>query len=138
MAGSLSDNAENKILSHSVGKSTWDPVGNVYIALYRVAPNEATDGTEVPTTENGIVTGYSRFPTSPSSWTDPAAGSIKNEVKFEFGPASVAWGEIQGVAVINASSGGTPIWYGTFSSPRTVVAGEKLTFEASAFVLSLN
>lgn len=138
MAGSLSDDTENKILAHSVGKETWSPVGNVYIALFIKAPNESYDGEEIPTSQGGIPTGYVRFPTDPAKWSDPSGGSIKNFVPFEFGPAAVEWGEVQGVAVMPSENGGTPIWYGTFSSPRVITAGEKLTFDKDAFVLSLN
>lgn len=137
MAGSLSDYAENKILAHSVGKAAWSAISSVYIALYTTAPNENTNGTEVPSTINGAVTSYSRYTTSAASWSDPSNGEIKNAQQFVFGPASVTWGDIEGIAVLDAASGGNIIWYGTFTSPRTVVAGEKLIFDPNAFVLSL-
>jgi hypothetical protein len=138
MAGSLSDDAENKILAHSVGKEIWEPVGTVYIALYTTAPNENTDGVEVESLQGSIPTGYERFPASADKWQEPSGGSIKNAVPFIFGPAGVEWGDIQGVAVLPAATGGSPIWYGTFSSPRMVTAGEKLVFDTTAFILSLN
>lgn len=145
MAGSLSNYAEKSVLAHSVGKTAWAFPTTVYIALYTVAPNENTDGAEVQTAIGSIVTGYERFKAhkslseNPEIWAEPTEdGTITNAVPFVFGPASTTWGDIEGVAVINAASGGTPIWYGTFTSPRTVVAGEKLIFDAGAFVLSLN
>jgi len=137
MAGSLSDYAENKILAHSVGKAAWSAISSVYVALYTNAPNENTNGTEVATTVGASATNYARFTTNAASWSDPSAGEIKNAVQFTFGPASVTWGDIQGVAVLDAASGGNIIWYGTFTSPRTIVAGEKLIFDPNAFVLSL-
>jgi len=137
MAGSLSDYAENKILSHSVGKATWAAISNVYIALYKVTPNENTNGEEIATLEGAVSTNYSRLQTTADSWADPTGGSITNSQTLSFGPASVPWGDVEGVAVLDASTGGNIIWYGTFTSPRAIAAGEKLIFDPGAFVLSL-
>lgn len=138
MAGSLSNYAENKILAHSVGKESWTMPSAVYIALYTTAPNENTNGTEVQETINGVSSNYARRSTSATSWTIPTNGNISNAVTFEFGPASIAWGNIDGVAVLDAQNGGNVIWYGTFSSPRTILAGEKLVFDIGSFLLTLN
>lgn len=145
MAGSLSDYAEKKILAHSIGKTSWAMPTTVHIALYTTPPNENTDGVEVPTNVNGSPTGYARCVAyklnaqSAEIWQDPTnEGTITNAVAFEFGPATSTWGNIEGVAVLDAESGGNKIWYGTFTSPRTVLAGEKLVFGAGSFVLALN
>lgn len=137
MAGSLSDYAENKVLAHSVGKTAWSMPSTVYVALYVQTPTENTNGTEVAALEGATNTGYARLLTNASSWSEPAGGELSNAQTFSFGPASATWGQIEGVALLDAQTSGNVIWYGTFSSPRTVVAGEKLIFDPGAFVLSL-
>lgn len=137
MAGSLSDYAENKVLAHSVGKTAWAMPSTVYVALYTQTPTENTNGVEVPTLQATMSTGYARLLTSPSSWSEPSGGELSNAQTFSFGAAATTWGQVEGVAILDAATSGNVIWYGAFSSPRTVVAGEKLIFDPGAFVLSL-
>lgn len=135
MAGSLSDYAEHKILAHSLAKTTWTVPSTLYIALYSVAPNENTKGTELTT---GQTTNYQRLAVTGASWSEPTSGSISNAVRFEFGPAGTSWGTIEGIAILDAITSGNEIWYGTFSSPRTIVASEKLVFDPGSFILTLS
>lgn len=134
MAGNLSDYAENKILDHSVGKATWSlpTPSTVWIALYTTPPTDSSSGTEV--------TGgsYARFSTSPSMWNSASAGTLSNASALIFPNATASWGTVQAVAIVDASSGGNIIWYGTLTSNKTVDSGDTFQFAAGALTLSLN
>lgn len=131
MAGNLSDYAENKILDHSTGKTTWT-MPSVWLALYTTAPTDSTSGTEV--------TGgsYARKSTAGTDWNAASAGSTSNANALAFPTASASWGTVKAVALVDASTSGNIIWYGTLTSDKTVDSGDTFQFAAGALTLSLN
>lgn len=133
MAGSLSNWAENRLIEHSIGKSAWSAPDNLTLALYTVVPTEADSGVEC------VGGNYSRLVvTDPAKWTVAVDGVLSNAEEFAFQPATDDWGAIEGTALITTISEiDYVIWYGSFSSPRTVLTGETIAFPANAFVLSL-
>lgn len=137
MAGSLSNDAENKILKHSVGLAAWTlpKTDKVYCALFSLAPTDDTTGTEV---SGG---NYDRVElTASTAWNEPVNGSMSNKADIVFPTANADWGDVEAMALFDdqKSVGGNIIWYGTFSSPRTILQGEALRFPAGSLVLSLN
>lgn len=131
MAGNLSDYAENKILDHSVGKASWTSP-TIYVALYTVAPTDSTSGTEV---SGGS---YARVTTSASTWNSASAGATSNASAIVFPTASASWGTVTAVALVDASTAGNIVWYGTLTSNKTVDSGDTFQFAAGALTLSLN
>lgn len=134
MAGNLSDAAENKILDHSVGKTSWT-MPTVYVALFTTAPTDSTFGTEV---SGGS---YARVATTGSSWNAAAAGTTSNATALIFPTATASWGTVTAVALLDSNSGtaaSNVIWYGTLTSNKTVDTGDTFQFAAGALTLSLN
>lgn len=133
MAGSLSNWAENRLLEHSVGKAVWTGPQNLELALYTVTPTDADSGVEC------VGTNYARLDvSSTNNWTYATDGTLTNAVAFSFSNAGNDWGDIEGTALITTVGGVEYIvWYGSFSSPRTVLTGETISFPVNAFVLSL-
>lgn len=131
MAGNLSDYAENKILDHSVGKTSWT-MPTVYVALYTTAPTDSTSGTEV---SGGS---YARVATTGATWNAAASGANSNASAIVFPTASASWGTVTAVALVDASSAGNIVWYGTLTSNKTVDSGDTFQFAAGALTLSLN
>lgn len=148
MAGNLSDYAENKILEHSTGKTSWSRP-NVWIALYTVAPTDSSAGTEVSQT------GYARVQVADgtnSVWGSASSGSIKNNGSYNasdsglgagtgvitFPKATAAWGTVSAVALLDASTGGNIIWYGTLTNAKTIDIDDTVSFAANDLQLSLD
>lgn len=131
MAGNLSDYAENKILDHSTGKTSWT-MPTVYVALYTSAPTDSTSGTEV---SGGS---YARVATTGTTWNAASAGSTSNASAIVFTTATASWGTVTAVALVDASTSGNIIWYGTLTSNKTVDSGDTFQFAAGALTLSLN
>lgn len=130
MASGIADYAENKILDHSVGKTSWT-MPTVYIALYTATPSDTGGGTEV--------TGgsYVRYTTSGATWNSAASGSISNSVDIVFATASANWGTITGVALLDAVSAGNFIWWGDLSATKVVNSGDVFKFLAGQLVATL-
>lgn len=131
MAGSLSNYAENKILEHSVGKTSWT-APSVSVALYTVAPGESSAGTEVSTSG----TAYARQAVGASDWGNAADGAITTTADVVFPTATASWGTVVAAAVLDAS--GNVIWYGTLTANKTVDTGDTFKITAGNLTLSLD
>lgn len=133
MAGNLSNYAENKVLEHSVGKSTWT-TPSCYVALYTVAPTDSTSGTEVSTSG----TAYSRQQLLSTDWGSASNGSITTTSDVTFSTATASWGTVVAAAIVDASTSGNIIWYGTLTSNKTVDSGDTFKITAGNLTLSLD
>lgn len=130
MASGIADYAENKILDHSVGKTSWT-MPSTWVALYTATPSDSGGGTEV--------TGgsYARFATSGATWNSASAGSISNAADITFVTATANWGTITGVALLDAATVGNFIWWGDLTATKVVNSGDVFKFLAGQLVLTL-
>lgn len=114
MAGSLSNYAENKVLDHILGTTTFTKP-TTYVALYTTAPTESTAGTEV--------TGgsYARLA---GEWDASSGGASSNSGNLDFTgmPACT----VVAVGILDSLSGGNLLIYGTLTSNKTLDAGDTL------------
>jgi len=131
MANNLSDYAEAKILDHSVGKTSWT-MPTIYVALYTTAPTDSTAGTEV---SGGA---YARVATTGATWSAASAGANANAADIVFPEATASWGVVTAVALLDASTAGNIVWYGTLTASKTVDSGDTVRFVAGDLTLSLN
>lgn len=132
MADNLTDYAENKLLEHSVGKAAWTSPTHTYLALYTVAPTDSTPGTEV-TGGN-----YSRVQLS---WGSASGGQISINANAKFpssGTASVNFGTVVAMGILDAASGGDLLYYSTLSPSFTINAGDTFTVISGGITLSLS
>lgn len=129
---SISTYLKNKLLEHSLGKTSWTMPTAVYAALYTVAPTVAGGGTEVSGS------GYARIATT---WGTASAGSIVNSAAIRF-PASsgagAAWGDVVAVGLHDALTGGNLLWFGPTSATVSVGTGDDFQLAASALTVTLS
>jgi hypothetical protein len=122
----------NAFLDHVLNGVTFDtPGSSIYLALYNI-PNGPTDsGTEVSTSS------YSRV--NYSNWSSPLEGVCWNlsDITFENTSASVSWGEIQGIGLKDAETGGNLLFYGTFTVPKTVGPEDNFKMNDTKFKISI-
>lgn len=114
MAGSLSNYAENKVLDHILGTTSYT-MPTVYLALYTVAPTDSTSGTEV--------TGGS-YARQAAAFSAAASGATSNSSNIDFTgmPACT----VVAVAVCDALTSGNIIAYGTLNANKVVASGDTL------------
>ena len=125
MVGSLALYAENKILEHAVGKTSWTMPSGPYLALFTVAPTHenGTGGTEA-TAGN-----YARITCPGTSWGAAAAGAIANGTAVTFAECSgTNWGTINGFALFDAITTGNMIAWGEVTTPKTINIGDTAKF----------
>lgn len=126
MAGSLSNYAENKVLDHILGTTSYT-MPTVYLALYTVAPTEGTSGTEV--------TGGS-YARKTVAFTASASGATSNSANVDFTgmPACT----VVAVAVCDALTSGNIIAYGTLNANKVVAAGDTLRIASGDLDITIN
>lgn len=120
----------NEILDYLFGSGS---PATLYIGLYTSAPNpDGTGGTEV--------TGgsYARKAVTNNATEWPAAsGAVKSNANpITFVTASANWGTVEAVGVFEASSGGTPDYFGDLDTARTINNGDSFSFATDQFVIT--
>lgn len=125
MDGSLALYAENKVLEHIVGKTSFTMPATPFLALFTVAPTgeDGTGGTEASAGN------YGRLACAGSNWGAAAAGAIANSSAVEFPEATgSSWGEINGFALYDAETDGNMIIWGNITTPKTINVGDTAKF----------
>jgi hypothetical protein len=131
--GSKSDVYEIDVLKATTGQATTiistTPLTTVYVALFTVAPSDASAGTEV--------TGgsYARVD-SKGKWAVPAAGSVSNNAVITYPTASADWGTVVAFALMTALSGGSQTMWGTLTASKAVNNGDTASFASGALTLT--
>lgn len=116
MAGSLSNYAENKVLDHVLGTTSYT-MPTTYLALFTVAPTDSTAGTEA--------TGgsYARQALS-GLFTAASGGATSNNANIDF--VSMPACTIVAIGIMDNSTGGNLLVHGTLTANKVLDAGDTL------------
>lgn len=132
MAGNISNYLENKLLEHSLGKTSFTMPATVYAALYLVTPTETGGGTEVSGS------GYARIATT---WNTAVNGVITNAADIRFPSVSGAgsnWGTVVALGLLDASTAGNLLWYGPLSASVTINTSDDFRIAAGGLTITLD
>ena len=129
---------ENKLLEHSLGKTTWTKPAATYAALFTVTPTSLytstiTNGTEV------TGSGYVR-PTI--NWALASDGSISNSGNLTWN-AGGTWSSGNLITSIGIFDGSTPgagnlLWFGKLSAPVTMNNGDSFTIPIGLLTITIS
>ena len=129
MAG-FSDYLETKVLDHVFGGTAYTAPTTLYVALYSSAPTGSPSGTEVSTSGTAYARQTITFTTS--------GGTTSNTSAVEFATATGSgYGTVVACAILDASTSGNILAYGTLTTSKTVSAGDVFRFNASAIDITL-
>ena len=121
---------ENLVLTWAMTASAATRPTTWYLGLFTVTPTAAGGGTELSGN------GYSR---QSITFGTASGGVISNTNSITFGPDTTAdWGAIAYCAVMDASTAGNMLWFGSLTASRTLAVGDTMTFAAAALSLSLS
>jgi len=125
---SLSDTYETTTLNWLFTTGAVTRPTTWFISLYTVAPTDSTAGTEV--------TGgsYARQAVTMSVTGDTAS----NTATIDWPAATASWGTVVAAAIMDASTGGNIIAYGTLTASKTIASGDVFRFPAGDFDVTLN
>lgn len=114
MAGSLTNYAENKVLDHVLGTTAFTKP-TTYVALYTVAPTDSSAGTEC------TGSGYARIV---GAWDASTGGASSNSGNLDF--TNMPACTVVAVGILDNSTGGNLLVYGTLSASKILDAGDTL------------
>jgi hypothetical protein len=163
----LEDTLLNHVLRYGNGSLTagtgagYEPPATVYVALFVDNNNNVGTALESGTSGTGSTSNWGDFEVTTGSSTNyvrqsvtfGAAGSsggystgqIKNttQVSFPVAGANYTTGGGYGstvthIAIMDASSGGNVLFYGSLTTSKTVSSGDQFTVSASNLAISLN
>lgn len=116
------DHLEDLIIDHLARDASWTKPAALYVGLFLAMPNDdASGGTEV---SGG---NYSRVQHGPgdAAWSKTSPGVVTNATAITFPQASGAdWGQIVGVGVWDAASGGNLLLAAQLGATKTVGDGD--------------
>lgn len=127
MPGGKSTYLSNKVLDHILGGPDYSRPATVYVGLFTTLPGSGgSGGTEA---SGG---GYARIAVANNSANFPAAsnGVKRNANPIQWPAFTQDMPTFVGAGIWDASTGGNLLYWGPFSTPRTVNSGE--TFEIPA------
>lgn len=124
MAGSKSNDLENKLLDHVLGGGDYTRPATVYIALYTVAEDDAGGGTEVAAGD------YVRkaVTNNATNWPAASGGAKSNGTEIAFAEATSSWGTVVSFGIWDAVSGGNLMYWGDLAVSKTIDGGDTAKF----------
>ena len=157
----ISDYLESGLLHHLFRGETFAKPSNISIALTSGEPTDYQTGTTIEEVSSGdgtTLSGYSRVnlgdPNSVGNakWSysaaDSTAGSgiIKNAVDITFSQATLDWGRISGVVVLDSATHsthptdnpGNVLMHAKLDNDRNVYIGDSVKFAAGTLQISLD
>lgn len=135
----LSDYLETALVNHIFGGNTWTRPGTIYFALFTTEPTDASQS-ELQIGANG----YARVlvANNTTTWgTSAGAGVNARTTAIEIAfPQCIDnnWGEVRGVGIYDAQTGGNLLVWATLSTPKTINVGDTAKFAAGSFTFTLN
>lgn len=126
---SKSNALENLVLDHFLGttQSTFD--SSVYLALHTQDPAEDATGAELS------ATGYARSAITFNSASGGSATGPDSAIEYT-NSGVTSWAEVTHFAIWTALTGGTMLYYGSLSTPKTIAAGDTLRFTADSITIT--
>jgi len=112
---SLSDYAENKILDHVLGKTSFTMPSTVALALCTTVPTDASTGATIV---EATYTGYARKVIAASDLNAAASGQTTNGTAITFAACTGGTSTIVGFAILDNSTigAGNVLLWGTCTS----------------------
>lgn len=130
--GSFSNYAENKILDHIVGKTSYT-MPTAYIALSTADPTDAGTGLTEP-----VGGAYARKATTGADWAAAASGATSNATVLSFPQATGSWGTITHFALMDAATAGNMIGHGALTASKVISTGDTATFSIGDLDITLD
>lgn len=135
---SFSNYSEDKVLNNLFRGEAFS-VPNLHIGLFTsssgLETNVSASQTEVPTAD----TGYARVAVpSFTGFTASSGGQVTNAVALEFPVASLDWGTLTHIGIMDAEFGGNVILWGSIRNARPIYSGDIIRFSPGAIVVTLD
>lgn len=129
MTGSFSDYLEKEILDHILGGGDYSRPATVWIGLWTAALDDTSTGSSANEVSGGSYARVS-MTNNPTNW--PAASGTtatkSNGTAITFPQATASWGTVTHFGIIDASTAGNILGWGTLTVSKTIGNGDTASF----------
>lgn len=125
----MSNYLENALVNATLRGTAYTAPTTVYLALYRSDPTDANVGLEV--------TGGS-YARVAATFAIPADGATSLSAGVTFPQATVGWGIVTHVGVVDALTGGNLLYHTALTNSRDVLSGDSIGFLAGQIPITLS
>lgn len=134
--GSFSNYAEDKVLDHITGKTSFTKP-TAYIALCTADPTDGGTGANMSEVANS--NNYARVSTAGGDWDASSGGAVANAAAITFPEASGSWGTITHFAIVDSGShgAGNMLAHGSLSVSKSIVSGDTPKFNIGDLDITL-
>ena len=127
-----SDYLENKLLDHVLTSTSYtSPNATLYLALFT-----SDGGLENNTSGSQTEISGGSYVRKTIAFDAASGGSASNNATVTFDAATANWGTITHVAVMDASSSGNVLFWGSVTTSKTIESGD--TFQVSQNNLTIS
>jgi hypothetical protein len=123
---------EKKLLDHVLSGENYTPPAALYLALFTANPGRAGAQTNEISDPD-----YTRLPiTFTAAADDSVSGSYcENAYDIEFAQATVGWGTVTHVMVMDAETGGNGLYYGALDISKVIGVDDFVRVPAGELVI---
>lgn len=133
--GSFTNSFENMIMEDAFGTTPATYPDTYYVGIWTQPISEISDG---DTAGEPADPDYARQPVARATgWTAPTAGIVTNVEAVQFPIASVDWGTITHVALLDAETSGNMLAH-TAIVPIPIVKDDIVVFRTNEIVVALD
>ena len=125
---------ENEVLDHVLGNGVYTPATTLYLGLFTNASSAAAANLEAGTLTDEV--GGGAYVRKAITFDAASGGSSASAATVTFDAATANWGTITHVAVLDASSAGQVLFWGSVTTAKTIETGD--TFQVSAGNLTIS
>jgi len=120
---------ENELCDHILRNASWSSPATVYVALYTTDPGEDDSGAEATGGD------YAR---EAVTFGAPANGVCANSAMVTFTTATASWGTITHFQIMDAVSGGNPLFHGQLENAVVVGISDTVRFQIGDLEITLS
>lgn len=133
--GSFADYLENELLDHVFGGGDYTRPATVYIAL---STTTITDAGGNMTEPSGGAYARAAVTNNATNWPAASGGAKSNGTAITFATATASWGTVIDFAIMDASTSGNMLGYGTLTASKTIDNGDTASFAIGYLDITLD
>ena len=114
---------ENKLLDHTLTATTFTAPAARYLALFTNTSTNAATNLEAGTLTDEVTTSASAYIRKAVTFAAASSGTSATNATVTFDAATVNWGTITHIAIMDAVSSGNVLFYGAVTTAKTIETG---------------
>ena len=125
---------ENKVLDHVLRNTAYTQPGNLFIGLYT---GNALTNLEAGTLSDEVSTSGTGYVRKAVTFGNASSGTATNSVTVTFDPATLNWGNITAIAILDTVTTGNVLFYGNLTTAKLIENGDTMQFVTNNISVSL-